>query len=162
MTRPSDARGVQAVTAYLAEQGVAYEVVEHPRTESALAEARAAGVPPDHAAKTVVLTGEDRFWLAVVPASHQVDLDKARAALKSHAPLRLATEAEIASHTGPFEVGALPPLGPLLQALEVVDRRLLDHETILFSAGDHSHGILIDPNDLVEVVQPRVADLCRE
>jgi Ala-tRNA(Pro) deacylase len=153
-------RGLDAVTTYLAERGISFDVVEHPLTNTAAAEARAAGVPVDHAAKNVALIHADRFVLAVLPASHRLDLDKARAVLGGSASLRLATEAEIASHAGPFEVGAVPPLGPLLDAVEILDGRLLEHDTILFSGGDHRHGVLVDPHDLIEVAQPRIADIC--
>jgi Ala-tRNA(Pro) deacylase len=152
--------GLATVTRYLDEQGISYDVVEHPDTYSAADEARASGVPPDHAAKTIALRDHDRLRLAVIPASHRLDLHKARDALGAHSSLRLASEEEIASEVADFEVGALPPLGPLLPAPEIVDRRLLEHEQILFSGGDHRHGVLIDPNDLVEVVQPTIADIC--
>lgn len=153
-------RGSEAVASYLAEQDIAFEVVEHAETTTAAAEARAARVPADHAAKSVALLAGDRFALAVLPASERLDLDKARAALHGAASLRLASETEVAQHAGPFEVGAVPPLGPLLDAVEIFDRRLLEHDMILFSGGDHRHAVLIDPHDLVEVTQPRIADLC--
>jgi Ala-tRNA(Pro) deacylase len=153
-------RGIDAVTSYLGERGIDFEVVEHPLTNTAAAEGRAAGVPADHVAKTVALIQGERFRLAVLPASHRLDLDKARGALGGSSELRLATEAEISEHAGPFEVGAVPPLGPLLDAVEIVDGRLLAHDTILFSGGDHRHGVLVDPHDLIEVAQPKVGDIC--
>jgi Ala-tRNA(Pro) deacylase len=152
-------RGLAAVTTYLAERGIDFEVVEHAFTSTAAADARAAGVPADHAAKTVALVDGDRFFLAVLPASERLDLDKARRVLRGASSLRLATEAEIAAHAGPFEVGAIPPLGPLLDAVEIVDEHLLDHDAVLFSGGDHRHGVLLNPHDLIEVAQPRVADI---
>jgi Ala-tRNA(Pro) deacylase len=155
-------RGLDAATAYLAERGIDFEVVEHPLTNTAAAEARAAGVPADHAAKSVALVDADRFALAVLPASCRLDLDKARRALGCSTSMRLATESEISEHAGPFEVGAVPPIGPLLDAVEVVDGRLLEHDTILLSGGDHRHGVLVDPHDLVELAQPRIGDICEE
>jgi Ala-tRNA(Pro) deacylase len=155
-------RGLGAVTSYLGERGIDFEVVEHELTNTAVAEAHAAGVPADHAAKSVALIAAGRFTLAVLPASHRLDLDKVRSALRASPSLRLATEGEIAEHAGPFEVGAVPPLGPLLDAVEILDGRLLEHDTVLFSGGDHRHGVLIDPNDLVEIAQPKVADICEE
>ena len=155
-------RGIDAVTTYLRERGISFEVVEHPVTNTAAAEARAAGVSADHAAKSVGLIDADQFVLAVLPASHRLDLDKARRALRRSASLRLATEAEISEHAGPFEVGAIPPLGPLLDAVEILDEHLLEHDTILLSGGDHRHGILVNPHDLIEIAQPRVADICEE
>ncbi len=162
MTSESASPGLEVVTRYLDERGVAYDVVEHPSTYSAADEARAAGVPPDHAAKTIALFDAERLRLAVIPASRRLDLNKAREALGVAGPLRLAREEEMASAAPGFEVGALPPLGPLLPAPEIIDRRLLEHEQILFSGGDHRHGVLIDPNDLVEIVQPSIADICAD
>jgi prolyl-tRNA editing enzyme YbaK/EbsC (Cys-tRNA(Pro) deacylase) len=59
-----------------------------------------------------------------------------------------------------FEVGALPPFGPLIPAPEVVDVRLLYHERILCGAGDHTHAVSIDPRELLRVAEPQVADIC--
>ena len=49
----------------------------------------------------------------------------------------------------------------LVEEVLILDRQLLEHEEILFTAGDHRHGVLIDPNDLVEIVQPQVGDICQ-
>ncbi len=154
--------GIDLVTRYLGEQGVSYEVVEHRASFTAAEEARAAGIPAQDVAKTVVLRHQEGYSLAVIPASERLDLEKVRELLGAERSLRLATEEEMEAEFEDFEVGALPPLGPLFPATEVIDRRLLDHERILFSGGDHRHGILIDPNDLVEVAQPKVADVCEE
>ena len=62
----------------------------------------------------------------------------------------------------PFEVGAVPPFGPMFHALELVDERLLDHDRILCGGGDHEHGVLVDPRDMVRAAQARVADICED
>jgi Ala-tRNA(Pro) deacylase len=154
--------GVDVVASYLDDQGVAYEVVEHRTTYTAGAEARAAGVPAQDVAKTIVLRDDQGYRLAVVPASERLDLEKARELFGAGKSLRLASEEEMGTEFGSFEVGALPPIGPMLPAPEVLDRRLLDHERILFAGGDHRHGVLMDPNDLVEVTQAKVADVCED
>jgi Ala-tRNA(Pro) deacylase len=153
--------GHAAVTEFLEREGVPYEVVEHERTESAAAEARAAGVPPSDVAKTVVLRDEEGLRLVVIPASERVDMHKLKEELGSKG-LRLLTEQEMAEEFPDFEVGAMPPFGPMLAALELLDRRLLDHDRILCSGGDHEHGVLVDPDDLVRVGRARVADVCQD
>jgi Ala-tRNA(Pro) deacylase len=158
----TEGEGVDAVARYLDDQGVAYEVVEHRTTYTAGAEARAAGVPAQDVAKTIVLRDDQGYRLAVVPASERLDLEKARELFGAGKSLRLASEEEMGADFGGFEVGALPPIGPMLPAPEVLDRRLLDHERILFAGGDHRHGVLMDPNDLVEVTQAKVADVCED
>jgi Ala-tRNA(Pro) deacylase len=133
--------------------------VEHERTQTAAAEARAAGMPPADVAKTVVLRDQEGVRLAVIPASHRLDMHKVKRELASKG-LRLVTEQEMAAEFAEFEVGAVPPFGPLFHALELVDERLLDHDRILCGGGDHEHGVLVDPHDLVTAGQARVADIC--
>jgi Ala-tRNA(Pro) deacylase len=162
MTSEGLPRGLKVITAFLEEQGIEFEVVEHDRTTTARAEARAAGVSPDHVAKTIALRDEAVFLLAVIPASRRLDLDKTRHALGASAALRFATEDEMRSEFDVFEAGALAPLPDIVRTTEVVDERLLEPERILFSGGDHTHGVLMDPHDLIEIVQPKVADVCAD
>lgn len=151
--------GQAAVAEFLDRAGIRYEVVEHARTESAAAEARAAGVPASDVAKTVVVRDEEGVRLAVIPASERLDMHKLQEELGSKR-LRLMTEPEMAEEFDDFELGAVPPLGPMFHALELIDQRLLDHERILCSGGDHEHGVMLDPHDLVRAAQARVADIC--
>ena len=143
---------------FLQETGVEHELVEHPAVFTAVAEAGAAGVEPASVAKTLVLHDHDGYRLAVIPAARRLDLTRARAALAATRHLRLATEEEIQVAFPGYEVGALPPFGPSLP--EVVDIRLLYRERILCAAGDHRHGVLVDPRELLRVAEPRVADIC--
>jgi Ala-tRNA(Pro) deacylase len=153
--------GHTAVTEFLEREGVPYEVVEHERTQTAAAEARAAGMPPTDVAKTVVLRDEEGVRLAVVPSSERLDMHKVKLELGSKG-LRLVSEQEMAAEFDGFEVGAVPPFGPMFQALELVDQRLLDHDRILCCGGDHEHGVLVDPNDVVQAGRARVADICED
>jgi Ala-tRNA(Pro) deacylase len=127
--------GHAAVTEFLEREGVSYEIVEHERTQSAAEEAAATGMPPADVAKTVVLRDDEGFRLAVIPASHRLDLHKVKRELGSKG-LRLVTEQEMAGEFSDFEVGALPPFEPMFHALELVDERLLNHDRILCGGGD--------------------------
>jgi Ala-tRNA(Pro) deacylase len=156
------ANGIDRVRSHLDELGVEYEVVEHEHGMSAAEEARAAGVDSANAAKAVLLRGPDGYRLAVVPASERVDVHRVRDLLDEGKELRLATEEEMARDFPGFELGAIPPLGEMLPAAEVVDRRLLAHERVLCNGGDHRHSVLLDPRDLVRVSSAREADICAE
>ena len=160
MATEASSFGIEAVAGFLDERGARYEVVEHRTTHSAAAEARAAGFAPADAAKTILLRDEDGYRLAVIPASERLDLAKTRELLGAGKSLRFATEEEMKADLGDFEVGALPPFGTLVNAAELVDRRLLDHERVLCSGGDHQHGVLLDPNELVRLGDAKVADIC--
>jgi Ala-tRNA(Pro) deacylase len=148
-----------ALTRYLDEQGVAYEVVEHGERFTAAAEARASGIEPEDAAKEVMLRRGEGYVLAVVPASERLDPRKAAELLGEGGELRLATEQEIGADFAQFELGALPPFGPVLEVEQIVDRRLLDHALVLCSAGDHRHSVKLDPKEMVRLAGAQVGDL---
>jgi Ala-tRNA(Pro) deacylase len=153
---------IGAVTGFLDENGIAYEVVEHEKQFTAASEAVAAGVEPHDASKALLLREDGEYLLAVIPASRRLDLKKLRATLEEHPKLRLATEEEIASDFPTFELGAVPPVGPGLPSVEVVDEALLEHDRVLCNAGDHAHSVLVDPNEIVRVGRSRVSDICED
>ena len=155
-----EARGIDAVTAFLEREGVAHEVLEHRPTFSAAAEARASGSEPREAAKTLALRDHDQYRMAVIPATHRLDLHRVRELLGCTSHLRLATEAELERDFPMFDVGAMPPLGPMMPMPEVIDVHLLYHERILCAGGDHRHSLRMDPRDLMRVCEPRVASIC--
>jgi Ala-tRNA(Pro) deacylase len=157
-----ESRGVDAVVDYLRDAGVSHEVLEHRPTYTAAEAAEATGTAPDEEAKTILLRSGDRYRVAVLPASARLDLHKLRDLLDETAQLRLATEAEIGADFPEFDVGAAPPFGLNVPAPEVVDRRLLDCERIVCAAGDHTHSVKLDPNDVVRVANARVADICED
>lgn len=154
-----DLRGIEFVRDYLDTRSVRYRVIKHSEHFTAASEAEAAGVAPHHAAKAVALRcGDDYYRLAVVRASDTLDLNKARDLLGLDKRLRLATEAELAEAFPEFELGALPPF-TAGHTPEIVDRHLFEFDEIVCSGGDHRHSIALDPNEIVRVARPRIADI---
>jgi hypothetical protein len=49
-----------------------------------------------------------------------------------------------------------------LNVMGLVLRRQLDHDHILCGGGDHEHGLLVDPKDIVQAGKARVADICQD
>ena len=144
---------------YLRGHGVSFNLIEHARSESAAAEARAAQLPAEQTAKTVVLHTPDGYRFAVIAASDRLDLHKTAAALGlSHHELRLATEADMAADFPAYEIGATPPLGPDTPA-ELIDPRLLDYGHVLCPAGDHEHSLKLDPADIARLTRALTVDL---
>jgi Ala-tRNA(Pro) deacylase len=144
---------------YLRAHGVSFDVIEHNRSESARAEAKAVHMPAEQTAKTVVLHTPSGYRFAVIPASDRLDLHKAAAALDiSRHELRFATEADIAADFPAYEVGAIPPIGPDTPA-ELIDLRLLDYQRVVCPAGDHEHSLVVDPLDIVRITGAPTLDL---
>src|SRR5215211_2209264 len=102
-------QGVAVVARFLAEAGIAHEILEHEPTYSTLGEAEAVHADPRHSAKTLALHDREGWRLAVLPANHRLDLERARRLLGGTRHLRLATEEEMAAAFPAFDVGALPP-----------------------------------------------------
>jgi Ala-tRNA(Pro) deacylase len=115
--------------------GVRYEIVPHPRTFSAAESAEAAHVPKNAVAKTVVIHHEEGYVLAVVPASHRVDLSTLQELLDRR--LGLASESEIDRLFDDCDSGAVPPIGPAYGLPAVLDRSLRGQSAIWFEGGDH-------------------------
>ncbi len=157
-----DEQGIDTVVAWLRQRPVDFDVVDHRETMSAAQEASAAGVGMDHAAKTILLRDGAEYRIAAIPASHRLNLHKAREAFDASRHLRLATEVEMETDFAQFDVGAMPPLGPMVRAPEVVDRHLMGRKRILCTGGDHRHSLLISPEELAKVAEARVADICED
>jgi Ala-tRNA(Pro) deacylase len=151
--------GAAAVHERLAGRGIDHEIIEHPPTYTAVAEAEAVGAPGGGVAKTVVAVDGDQVWLAVVPASRRLDLRRFRQHTGASHHLRLATEREIAARFADYDVGATPPLGQLIGAPEVVDPLVLAHASIVCPAGDHEHALRLSADALMAAAEPEVADI---
>src|SRR5215217_2954967 len=158
---PSSEHGVAVVTRFLEEAGVEHEVIEHEPTYSTLEEADAVHADPRHSAKTLALHDRGGWRIAVLPANHRLDVDRARRLLNGSRHLRLGSEEELAAAFPAFDVGALPPVGPMLPLPEVLDVRLLYRDHVVFPWGDHRHTIRLDPRELIRLSEPRVGDICQ-
>jgi Ala-tRNA(Pro) deacylase len=151
------------VTQALDEAGASYELLPHEHTESAVAEARALGLPPDDVAKTLVLTTPSGYARAVLPAARRIDLRKVRELLGAgKKKIHLASEEHLARDYPEFELGAVPPFGGPRDDEVIVDRRVAERESVVVEAGTHDESIRIRTSDLLGVTKAQVADICED
>jgi Ala-tRNA(Pro) deacylase len=120
---------------YLDTRGVSYEVLPHPRSSTSAEAAQRARVPARNLAKAVLLEDERGYVMAIVPASHRVELHSVGDGL--HRALELATERELGSLFGDCDRGAMPPLGEPYHIPTVYDDALAGLSEVWFEAGDH-------------------------
>lgn len=120
---------------FMKKHHIAYEVVPHRRTLSSMKTAAAAHVPGDRLAKSVVLEDEKGFVMAVLPATHKIDMAELQRQLKRD--LELATEEELRDLFKDCELGAIPPVGVAYGMDTMVDDSLSRQPDIYFEAGDH-------------------------
>src|SRR5262245_44432034 len=151
------------VTTALDDANVHFEPLPHPRTDRALAEARALGLPSGEVAKTLVLRTPEGFLRAVLPASERLDLPKVRALVGGGKRTHLATEEDLTREYSEFELGAVPPFGGTRRDPVLLDARLADKRSVVVEAGVHDASIRLLTSDLLRVVgDARVADICHE
>jgi Ala-tRNA(Pro) deacylase len=124
-----------SVQHYLGYEGVRYDVITHERTPDSNRSARAAHIPGDQLAKCVMLKDSEGYLMAVLPASHKVDLGAVRRQLNRK--LGLATDRELPDLFQDCEPGALPPLGHAYGIETILDESLIGSPDIYFEAGDH-------------------------
>jgi Ala-tRNA(Pro) deacylase len=139
---------------FLEQEGVEYEVLKHPHSHCASKAAEAAHIPGDQVAKCVLLEDEGGYVMAVIPATHRVQIGRLHKQL--HRNLGLATEHELDLLFDDCEVGAIPPLGQAYGIEVVVDDSLGENSDIYFEGGDHTsliHMTSKDFKDLMKTVQ---------
>jgi Ala-tRNA(Pro) deacylase len=136
---------------------VHYEILQHPEAVTAQRIAQAEHVKARHHAKVVMLKSGDEHLMTVLPADHQIDLEKvAKAVGKS---VSLDTEQEFKSLFPDCATGAMPPFGNLYGLPTYVDRCLAEEDYIVFEAGTHTDAIKVSYRDYQRIVKPRVEDL---
>ncbi len=121
---------------YLAEKSIAYDVVQHPHTVTALESAKASHIPVDRLAKAVVLKAEGGYMLAVLPASRHIQFADLRRQLA--ADVAMASEDQAEALFRDCEPGAVPALGAAYGLEVVVDDSLATEPEIYLEGGDHA------------------------
>jgi Ala-tRNA(Pro) deacylase len=140
---------------FLDANGVAYEVLSHPRAITAQEVAAAQHVPGQEMAKVVMVRAGQDYLMAVVPAPYVVDL-KSLAQTMGTEGLRLATETEFTGLFPQCEPGAMPPFGNLYGLRVWVDQALTADEEIVFNAGTHEQVARMHYADFARLVRPTV------
>lgn len=141
------------VKEYLEENRIPYTHCTHRLAYTAQEVAAAQHVPGREMAKTIVIKGDDRFVLVILPAVLKIDMKALWAELPfKHA--ELATERDFASLFPDSELGAMVPFGNLYRLPVYVDQSLSADENIVFNAGTHVDTIKMKYADFERLVQP--------
>jgi Ala-tRNA(Pro) deacylase len=149
------------VTVILDQAGVEYELLPHPRTETAAAEAEALGIETGDVAKTLVISTPGGYVRTVLPASERIDLHKLREHLEGGKRIHLATEEDLRKDYPDFELGAVPPFGGRGDRV-LVDSRLAERESVVLEAGSHEQSVRMRTADLLALTRAEVADLVQD
>jgi Ala-tRNA(Pro) deacylase len=136
----------QRIREYLDSQGVPYETLPHPQAFSAQEVAHSLHVSGKKLAKTVVLDADGRVVMAVLPASHRLNLAGFRELVRARR-LEMLPESELARLFPDCELGAIPPLARLYGMEVWVDAAIADSPEIVFTAGTHVDAVRMTYED---------------
>ncbi|MBT3011718.1 MAG: YbaK/EbsC family protein [Candidatus Thiodiazotropha sp. (ex Lucina aurantia)] len=134
---------------YLQNQGVSFDVIDHRRTDSTLHTAEAAHIPGDRMAKSVLLGDDESYLLAVIPATHRLELEQLKQL--TGRKLSLISEDELQQAFADCETGAVPPTGMPYGIETLVDASLLKQPDLYFESGDHGKLIHISVDKFREL-----------
>src|SRR5437879_12076978 len=134
-----------------------YEVLHHPEAGTAQRIAQAEHVKGRRHAKVVMVKSGDQHLMMVLPADHQIDLEKVQNAIGN--AVSLDQEQEFKSLFPDCAIGAMPPFGNLYGVPTYVDKSLTQEDYIVFEAGTHTDAIKLSYRDYEKIVKPRVEDL---
>ena len=149
---------VQKLKDYLDQHEVEYVTISHSPAYTAQRIAEITHIPGKDLAKTVIVKIDDKFAMAVLPASRRVDLRHLQEAIGAD-DVVLASEPEFKALFPDCEVGAMPPFGNLYDMGVYVAEQLTEDDEIAFNAGSHTELVRMSYRDFANLVAPQVVSL---
>lgn len=146
------------VESFLKSRGVPFNTLPHRTEYTASRTAQSLHVPGDNFAKTVVVNADDHPVLAVLQATHWLNLGRLQQALGCKR-VTLSPEAEFAALFPDCELGAVPPFGSQYQIETIVDDSLADDEYIVFDGNTHDRAVSMRFADYAGIEHPRIAHI---
>jgi len=133
---------------------IAFQRLPHRRTYTANRMAQALHIKGGHVAKTVLVRTGSGHVLAVLPATHHIDLEQLGDDLGEER-VELASEEEMDRLFPDCERGVMPPFGSLYRLPTIMDESLTEDRNIVFEAQDHEQAIRMSFQDYEALEQPR-------
>lgn len=146
---------LQRLKELLDRNGVQYESIVHLPAYTAQGIAAMTHISGKELAKTVIVKLDGALAIAVVPASHRIDLRLLQAATGA-ATAALATEEEFKDAFPGCETGAMPPFAGLYGLPLMVDETVTHDQEIVFNAGSHTELMRLAYEDFARLEKPKV------
>ena len=105
----------------------------------------------------MLIKSESGFFIVLVPGDKRIGFKKVE---EKTGKAKLASPEEVFRITG-CEVGSVHPFGNLFGLKVLMDRRVLDNETVNFNAGLHEVSINMSPKDMIKIIVPDIGDFSK-
>ena len=139
---------------FLTQRRVPFERLPHRTAYTANRVAQLLHVPGKEMAKTVLLRSGHGYMLAVLPATHRINLDEIKQEL-GEANMDMASEDEMDRLFPDCDRGAIPPFGSTYQVPTIVDESLTEDKEIVFENQVHEEAIRMSYADFEAIEHPR-------
>jgi Ala-tRNA(Pro) deacylase len=140
---------------FLDSQKIKYVTIMHSTAYTAQETAAIVHIRGKELAKSVIVKIDDALAMAVLPASHQIDLSLLKTTAGAQ-NIGLASESEFRGRFPECETGAMPPFGNLYGMPVFAEESLRKDKEITFNAGSHRELIRLAYEDFERLVKPKV------
>jgi Ala-tRNA(Pro) deacylase len=145
---------------FLTDHKIAFERLQHEPAFTSNRVAHLLHVRGKELAKSVLLRTGHGYVVAVLPASHWIDLDRVECALHEDY-VGLAPESDMIRLFPDCERGAMPPFGSLYNLPTLVDDSLVVDADIVFEGQDHQEAIRMSFGDFLALEHPQIGHFAR-
>lgn len=147
---------------YLEQQKVDHQLLHHQSAAITIEDAaRQRGIDPSQMVKCLLLRDmSNRLALACVPGDQTVDPKKVRRVLDWRR-MTCVDRSQVEALTG-YTIGTVTPLCLTVSLPVIFDYSLKQQTLVTISSGSPHAGIALALNDLVELCQPKFADIVRD
>jgi HD-like signal output (HDOD) protein/prolyl-tRNA editing enzyme YbaK/EbsC (Cys-tRNA(Pro) deacylase) len=140
---------VRDVASYLTNNGVNFEIVQHPRSQTLEDAARCSNIKPNHLLRTVILQDDDTQVMAILPSDRLLDFSVlCQFTGREMVPVSKDTLASIFSSC---EVGSYPPLPYIYNLNAIIDSYIHHLDDVYFEPGTHDVLIKISGKDFLKL-----------
>lgn len=147
-----------SIVEYLHSRHVRFETLLHRPASAATKLAQSVHVPGRGVAKTVLVKAGENYYLAVLPATSRIDLNRLGEVLGlPGSSVSLAAAAELCRFFGDCEPGVIPPFGRLYGLTTLVDTSLSGSAEIVIPANQRHLGLRMRYRDFEAVESPHRA-----
>ena len=151
-TRESSMSMPARLESHLSKHHVVYGRVFHPPIHSTQKTASVMHYPDKEVAKTIALRAGHKTLLAVLPASHHINLERLGTIVGGK--VHLLDERKCVEIFADCEPGAIPLFGELYGLPVYMDQALVENPEIVFCAGTLSEGIRMGNVEFMHLVKP--------